>query len=214
MVSDTAKYESVIMSSPAVEPPRRTSRKRDKTVARLLDAAVEVIAEQGFQRASLDVIAARAGLTKGAIYSNFGSKEDLFLAVVATRPVGFSAAAQPGQSMKTIFRQLGKDCAAVLPEARAQSAFTAEFLLYVLTHEEMRRRVADRAEAKFSAPPPDGVEQYLKSSGRPPYKTILLVCHALSTGLFYQHALAPELFTEDVVIAAFDMLAGRPDPRP
>jgi AcrR family transcriptional regulator len=202
------------MSSPTPEAPRRTTRKRAETVTRLLDAAIEVIGERGFQRASLDQIAARAGLTKGAIYSNFGSKEDLFLAVAATRPVGFSANAQPGQSMRTIFRQLGKDCAATLPDARAHSAFTAEFLLYALTHEEMRRRVAERANVKFSAAPPDSVEEYLRSTGRPSYKTILLVCQALSLGLFYQHAVAPELFTEEVVLAAFDMLSGRPDPRP
>jgi AcrR family transcriptional regulator len=202
------------VSNPTLAEPPRTSRKRAKTVARLLEAAAAVIAEKGFQRASLDEIAGRAGMTKGAIYSNFGSKEDLFLALVNTRPVGFSASAQPGQSMKTIFQKLGEDCAATLPEARAQSAFTAEFLLYVLTHEEMRLRVAERAEAKFSVPPPLAVDQYLKESGRPSYKTILLICQALSLGLFYQHALTPELITEEVAIAAFGMLAGRPDPRP
>jgi AcrR family transcriptional regulator len=202
------------MSNDTLAESPRTSRKRVQTVARLLEAAGAVIAEKGFQRATLDEIAARAGMTKGAIYSNFGSKEDLFLALVDTRPVGFTASAQPGQSMKTIFRMLGEDCAAALPEARAQSAFTAEFLLYVLTHEEMRQRVAERAEAKFSVPPPDTVEKYLKASGRPSYKTILLVCQALSLGLFYEHALNPELFTEEVAIAGFAMLAGRPDPRP
>jgi AcrR family transcriptional regulator len=201
------------MSSLIDDKPPPPTRKRAQTVARLLDAAVAAIADKGFQRASLDEIAARAGLTKGAIYSNFGSKEDLFLAVAATRSVGFGASAQPGQSMKTIFKKIGEDCAATLPEARAQAAFTAEFLLYVLTHEEMRLRVAERAEARFSAPPPNGVEQYLKATGRPSYKTILLVCQALSLGLAYQHALTPELITEEVAIAAFAMLAGRPDPR-
>jgi AcrR family transcriptional regulator len=201
------------MSSLIDDKPPPPTRKRAQTVARLLDAAVAAIADKGFQRASLDEIAAHAGLTKGAIYSNFGSKEDLFLAVAATRSVGFGASAQPGQSMKTIFKKIGEDCAATLPEARAQAAFTAEFLLYVLTHEEMRLRVAERAEARFSAPPPNGVEQYLKATGRPSYKTILLVCQALSLGLAYQHALTPELITEEVAIAAFAMLAGRPDPR-
>src|SRR5580700_8083249 len=188
------------MSSLIDDKPPPATRKRAQTVARLLDAAVAVIADKGFQRASLDEIAARVGLTKGAIYSNFGSKEDLFLAVAATRSVGFGASAQPGQSMKAIFKKIGEDRAATLPEARAQAAFTAEFLLYVLTHEEMRLRVAERAEARFSAPPPNGVEQYLKATGRPSYKTVLLVCQALSLGLAYQHALTPELITEEVAI--------------
>ena len=202
------------MSSLVDDKPAPTTRKRGQTVARLMEAANAVIGEKGFQRASLDEIAARAGLTKGAIYSNFGSKEELFLAVAATRSVGFSASAQPGQSMKTIFRKIGEDCAATLPEARAQAAFSAEFLLYILTHEDMRRRVDERAAARVSNPPPDGVEQYLKATGRPPYKSILLICQALALGLSYQHALTPELITDELVIEAFDMLAGRPDPRP
>ena len=47
----------------------------------LLDAAAVVFARDGFHGASLDDVAATAGFTKGAVYSNFKSKEDLFLAV-------------------------------------------------------------------------------------------------------------------------------------
>ena len=44
-------------------------------------AAAEVFAERGFHGASLDEVAAVAGFTKGAVYSNFENKEDLFLAL-------------------------------------------------------------------------------------------------------------------------------------
>ncbi len=85
--------------------------------------------------------------------------------------------------MKTIFRKRGEDCAATLPEARAQSAFTAEFLLYVLTHEEMRLRVAERADAKVLCASAGWRSSSIQeASGRPSYKTILLVCLALSLG--------------------------------
>ena len=50
---------------------------------RLLDAALEVFAERGFDTANLDQIAAAAGLSEGAIYSNFASKDDLFYAMMA-----------------------------------------------------------------------------------------------------------------------------------
>jgi AcrR family transcriptional regulator len=57
-------------------------RRRELTRSALEEAAAEVFAEKGLQGASLDEIADRAGFTRGAIYSNFGSKEELLLAVL------------------------------------------------------------------------------------------------------------------------------------
>jgi AcrR family transcriptional regulator len=52
---------------------------------RILAAAVSVFAHKGFQRASLDEIAAEAHLTKGAIYWHFRSKNDLFTSLLEYR---------------------------------------------------------------------------------------------------------------------------------
>jgi AcrR family transcriptional regulator len=51
-----------------------------RTRSRLLAAAQRVFFERGFQGASLEAVAEEAGLTKGAVYSRFESKADLFLA--------------------------------------------------------------------------------------------------------------------------------------
>src|SRR2546421_6505720 len=56
-------------------------RRRQHTRDLLLDAAEEVFAERGFEGASLDDIAQRAGYTRGAIYKHFGGKADMFLAL-------------------------------------------------------------------------------------------------------------------------------------
>lgn len=53
------------------------------TRSRILAAASQVFAEQGLERASLDAVAAAAGLTKGAVYWHFSSKQDLFAALLA-----------------------------------------------------------------------------------------------------------------------------------
>jgi AcrR family transcriptional regulator len=58
----------------------RDARKA-QTRARLLDAAAQVYARRGFDGATLDEVAAEAGFTKGAVYSHFGSKENLLLAL-------------------------------------------------------------------------------------------------------------------------------------
>jgi AcrR family transcriptional regulator len=54
----------------------------DATRAALLRSASRLICELGMHGASIDRIAADAGYTKGAFYSHFASKEDMFLAVL------------------------------------------------------------------------------------------------------------------------------------
>lgn len=71
------------MSSNA--PSVRKSRAENKveTHARLLDAAREVFTTLGYQGATLDDIAAKAGFTKGALYWHFPNKQALFMALVS-----------------------------------------------------------------------------------------------------------------------------------
>lgn len=52
---------------------------RDQTRQRLLDAAEKLIAKKGLAATSVEDIADAAGYTRGAFYSNFGGKNDLFL---------------------------------------------------------------------------------------------------------------------------------------
>jgi AcrR family transcriptional regulator len=62
--------------------PLTPERRRQQTRDYLLQAAAQVFAERGFHGASLDQVATAAGFTKGAVYSNFKNKEDLFLALL------------------------------------------------------------------------------------------------------------------------------------
>jgi AcrR family transcriptional regulator len=61
--------------------PKFRRRKADRP-DEIVSAALEVFAEKGFAAARLDDIAARAGVSKGAIYLYFATKEDIFRAVV------------------------------------------------------------------------------------------------------------------------------------
>jgi AcrR family transcriptional regulator len=65
-IADTAQVESA---------------RRRKTRDRLMDAAYEVFAETGVHAASVEMITERAGFTRGAFYSNFDTKEELFFAL-------------------------------------------------------------------------------------------------------------------------------------
>ncbi|MFD4138085.1 TetR/AcrR family transcriptional regulator [Streptomyces sp. NBC_00390] len=55
-----------------------TSTRRRATRAKLYEAAVTLIAEQGFSATTVDEIAERAGVAKGTVYYNFKSKTELF----------------------------------------------------------------------------------------------------------------------------------------
>lgn len=66
--------------------PRLTrEQSRAQTRQRLLDAAARVFARHGFHGASVEEVAEEAGFSKGAVYSNFTSKEDLFLTLLEQR---------------------------------------------------------------------------------------------------------------------------------
>jgi AcrR family transcriptional regulator len=58
---------------------------REQTREELLDAAAHVFARKGFGGASVEEIAEAAGYTTGALYSNFDSKEQLFLELLSAR---------------------------------------------------------------------------------------------------------------------------------
>src|ERR1700740_2204478 len=61
----------------------RTRPTRDATRDKLFEAAARVFEEQGIGEASIEAIAAAAGFTRGAFYSNFTSKDELIIAMLA-----------------------------------------------------------------------------------------------------------------------------------
>ncbi len=68
--------------SAAADPTIPPSARRQATRERLFDAAMAVFVEDGVQGASVEAICARADFTRGAFYSNFDSKEQLFQALL------------------------------------------------------------------------------------------------------------------------------------
>jgi AcrR family transcriptional regulator len=61
----------------------RTRLPRAERERQILDSALAVFAERGFQNASMDAVAERVGVTKPVVYTHFGSKEGLLLACLA-----------------------------------------------------------------------------------------------------------------------------------
>jgi AcrR family transcriptional regulator len=69
--------------------PKVVPEYKEEARSRILDAANKVFAEKGYHEATMDDIAKRLGVSKGAIYLYFSSKEDLFEAMCKTAPQAF-----------------------------------------------------------------------------------------------------------------------------
>lgn len=124
-------------------------RRVDHTRALLLDAAEEVVARQGFGAAALEVIADAAGYTRGAIYSHFGTKEELFLAVMERQLQrfleGFTDIVESFRSLEEmdVDRLAGRwrELTIGNPE---RAALGYEFTLFLARNPQARARVAEQ----------------------------------------------------------------------
>jgi AcrR family transcriptional regulator len=122
-------------------------RRVEHTRNLLLDAAEEVVARQGFGAAALEVIADAAGYTRGAIYSHFGTKEELFLAVMERRLQrfldGFADIVDSFHSLSDLDVDKLADRWRDLTIGRPDSAALGyEFTLFLLRNPDARARVA------------------------------------------------------------------------
>jgi len=103
--------------APAAEPKFR--RRKGDRPAEIAEAALAVFAEKGFAAARLDEIAARAGVSKGALYLYFETKEEIFRAVVEQaiapniQPIRAMIAAHPGP-FADLLRLFGAQAAALI----------------------------------------------------------------------------------------------------
>lgn len=120
------------------EQPR--SAKVERTRADLLAAARQVFAAKGYEGASVGDVAAAAGYTKGAVYANFGSKEDLFLELareITAADAALADADSPVADLRETFAVRPAD-----EQATAQMLLALELYVYAIRHPEARPALA------------------------------------------------------------------------
>lgn len=180
--------------------------KRERTRAALIQAALDVVAAKGFAAASLDEIAARAGMTKGAIYSNFGSKGDLMLAAMVAKGFGLNHTPPPGQTVPNQIRALAKALAELVQRMRGEARFVAEFQLYALGDADLRSELGafyarnfDAAAAAVGHAPGPGLAM------PPRHLAVALQCIAL--GFIMQAFASPDDVDEAVIAETLNAFA-------
>ena len=180
--------------------------KRERTRAKLLEAARSLIREKGYEHTTLDAIAERAGMTTGAIYGNFKNRDELFLALGQTYWAPIKPNVRPGATFPEIMRAMADATLAAIPDRRGAAVGRLTGLAYTLTHEELRAKVTE-----FTAQSYAFGEQWLRSVAKEedlpmPADQLVRVIHVLTEGLVFQRLLTPELMPDEIFRAAFAAL--------
>jgi AcrR family transcriptional regulator len=194
--------------------PRRRPKgdKRDRTRAALLDAALALTREKGFEQTSLQDVARRAGMTTGAIYGNFRNRDDLFMALAERQWGPIRPIFQPGSSFADKMAAVAEAVIAVIPERRAAAVGAWTFRAYALRHEAVRERFRDAMAQGFDLGAAWLATQLEEGEAPMPLDQLVRVINALIEGLLFQRFLMPELMPDETIRAAFAALAGSRQP--
>jgi AcrR family transcriptional regulator len=129
--------------------------RRIATNARILDAALEIFAECGFENTQLDQVAARAGCSRGAIYAQYKSKEEVFLALMEQRIskkfAGVFARIKDETDPQKRLNILKEWIVAQTCDP-TWGTLTLEFKLYALRRPESKQRLFKLHDELFSGP--------------------------------------------------------------
>lgn len=159
---------------------REESRRR--TRATLLDAAERMFTDRGYRGASLEEIALSAGFSKGAVYSNFGSKAELFLELMDRRAEREEQQAEPGSTP-------GAD--------QGWALATLDFYVEAVRDAGIRSSLAQRYDAARTR-----IAARLGRDAAPPkwatWDEVGTIAMALGSGLIIQSVIDPEAVAADV----------------
>jgi AcrR family transcriptional regulator len=187
------------------------AERRSQTRAALLDAAARVFVDRGFAGASVEAITAEAGYTRGAFYSNFSSKEELFVALLQEGGFEFArSVAREGAGMTP--REVGARAAAVHRHPAAE--WMIRLILEVLAHSGRDPETRRLAAGFWSGTREIGAEQirhvYAAAGREPPAdpSEIASAFIALDLGLTLQRYVDPDAVSLDAYPRLFELLFG------
>jgi len=194
--------------------PLTPDRRREMTRQHLLDAAAIVFARDGFHGATIDKIAARAGFTKGAVYSNFKNKDDLFLALLDQRAAReyavMSAALERGpDDTSTRFNEAAERVQ--IGSAFWDESWTTlylEFILYALRNPEAREKLVAQVEREFALEQNLIEHEYDVVGVPPPFpvRALAVVTSSMFLGLQLKRLITPNAVDQSTIDTSLEML--------
>jgi len=184
--------------------------KRERTRAKLLEAACQLVREKGYEHTTLEEVAKHAGMSTGAIYGNFKNREELFATLGQAIWPAIKPKVKPGASLPEIMRAMAEATIAVMPDRKAVAVGRLTGVAYTLRDKDLLAQVQTVTEQSYAAGA-EWLRTIVEKDELPmPAEQMVRVIHALSEGLVLQSLLTPDLFPKRVYYAAFDALASAP----
>jgi AcrR family transcriptional regulator len=188
--------------------PTRTRLPRAERERQILDAALVVFAERGFQNASMDAVAERVGVTKPVVYTHFGSKEGLLLACLAQARAELlavtTAASAAADRPEEALRQGTLAFFQYVENRPAWSLMCAESAVAGEALEGIRAQQTDFIAALLAAQAPDADRQRLEGWAQ----VIVGACERLAIWRGCTHTVTSEQATEYLMDLVWTGLAG------
>ena len=172
--------------------------KKARTRAELIDAAARVVGRKGYHAATVDDIAAEAGFTKGAFYSNFVSKEDVFIQLVADRSrnwtIAVARAYEGNEPLPERLKKGGEVLTHMVQEQVDWMLLSSEMLSQCVRDPGMRQRLAAAYEEcrQVIARVVDRVETDFGVRLPTPSEQVATMMMAMTDGFVYQRLADPE----------------------
>lgn len=194
----------------------RTRPSRAETRAQVLEAAFTVFGERGIAGTSLTEVASAAGLTKGAVYSSFASKDDLVLALMeehAGDRIRASLEAAEAAEDSTGEEVIADIAAVLVQQMRADATWhrlLAEY--FALAHHDPARRDALRQRRReVREAVTRALERIADALGLAlplPPSELAVVILALSNGLAVEGDIDSEAVPDDLLAQVLTLIAG------
>ena len=176
----------------------------EQTRAELVDAARRTFLARGFHGASLEDISLEAGYTTGAVYSRFGGKDALFLAVlddhIERRLRRYLDAATKAPDFESACRELGRAAVAAGQREPGWTPLLMEFWMHAARREDLRAAVRERNERQIDALG-EVLEEIAAREGivmQRPAREVLRAVTALARGLGLERQLSPDAALEEI----------------
>lgn len=179
-------------------------QRQEHTRTCLLEAAGRVFARRGLAQASVDEVAADAGFTKGAVYANFGSKEELFLEMLdrkfALRLADLEAVLKTDESPEAQARAAGRDFLTTISADPEWGRLFVEAALYAsrneafreklqASYQQMRTRMVELLRARGEA---DGFEPPV------PWEQLAMMFFAMANGVGFERLVEGDAVPADL----------------
>jgi AcrR family transcriptional regulator len=196
----------------AVAERQTRAEQRARTRELLVAAAERVFVSKGFHASSVEDVAEEAGFSKGAVYSNFESKDELFLSVlearIDSRALAIESSIDPTKPVAEQAVQAGNGFFDVFLGQHEWSLLLVEYAAHAARHEELRDRFAQR-NRRVRTSMAALIDQHLGALGLTsavPSDQLATILFSLGTGIIMEKLTDPTAVADDTFGTALGLL--------